>query len=319
VGQRSQASFREQYPGEEDWAAKVAQQRAIDSSLRPKVNRAEIQLSSERGNVVPKKQLIENRRNEELTTLQGSYLQQIPLVQSPQELMEILGTPGSAIADATGLHLLPVHLRAQPLDLLARQLMTMPNRNAGLSTIAYSGAFSALAEAANEIPVTIRHADSIEVQRINHSRFVLPSIARSVETPDQFMEILGTAGANGGEPTGIQSLPVRSRVPTLGALSLRIHRMQGESVPRAELTRQLLAAIDQIPVATRNRNPELVSIERIATSSLSSPNRPTRDPADLVLEGVASPVLIAGFYNIDLNTLNAQVASRISSAGANAN
>jgi hypothetical protein len=150
VGQRSQASLREQYPSEEDWAFKAAHQAAMYNSLSPKVNMAEVQLSSERGNLVPKKRFIEQ---ELLTTQQGSYIQLIPQLQSPQELIEILGTPGSAIADATGLHLLPLHLRAKPLVLLANQLLTMPSSNIGLPTMAYSDAFSALAEAANEIPV----------------------------------------------------------------------------------------------------------------------------------------------------------------------
>jgi hypothetical protein len=309
VGQRSQASFREQYPSEEDWAAKVAQQREINDSRRPRVNIPTALRSSELDNLTQRKQIY-------FTTMQGRYLKDIPQAKSPQDLMGILGTVGSARANGTGLHELPAHLRAEPLGLLARQTYNaMTNGNRPESD--YRLIYRELAAAAKEIPEDLRPADSTKAQNIYQAYFIAPSKASFVETPGDFEEFLGLAGANTQGRTSIQEVHPELRSRSLVRLGLQIHRMQADSDTRAELTKELLAAIAQVPVG--DRGPDLDSFERVARSSLSSPNRPTRDPADLVREGVASPEHVAVFYNIDPNTLNAQVASRMSSAGANPN
>jgi hypothetical protein len=309
VSQRSQASLREQYPSEVDWAAKVAQQREINDSRRPRVNIPTALRSSERDNLTQRKQIY-------FTKMQGSYLKDIPRARSPEDLMRILGAPGYGRVDANGLHRLPAHLRAEPLGLLARQTYNaMTNGNRPESD--YRLIYRELASAAKEIPEDLRPADSIRAQQIYHGYFIAAPRASYVESPKEFMEFLGTAGAHTQGGTSIQEVPPDLRSRSLVRLGLQIHRMQADSDTRTELTTQLLAAMAQVPVA--HRDPDLVSFERVARSSLSSPNRPAISPVDLVREGIASPEHVALFYSMDLNTLNAQVAHHISSAGANPN
>jgi hypothetical protein len=308
----SQAALWKEYPTEEDWAAKVAQQRIDAISSRPRVNISDAQRSAERGKLVPRSERLHGR----FVAEQNRFKDQIPSLQTSNGVMCMLGIPDSASAHATGLHSLPEDLRAEPLGLLTERFLSI-SLNEYQTEREYGRKISALAAAADKIPVYQRHAAITRVQQINHGYNILPSLANRVDTPDQFTEFLGTARANRGEPIGIQALPSDLRARSLVGLGMRIHRMQGESVPRAELTRQLLAAIGQLPIA--DRNSDIFTIERIATASLSSPSRPTRSPVDLVLAGVARPEHIASFYNIDLNTLNVQVAARLSLAGANPN
>jgi hypothetical protein len=296
VGHGSQASLWEQYPTEEAWADKVAQQREAAISIRPRVNIVDALRSSELGNLAPRKQI------NGLTIIQGRYLQQIPRASSPEDLMRMLGSPRSARADATGLHRLPAHLRAEPLGLLARQTynaMTNGNR----PEREYLHIYRELAAAAREIPEDLRHADSTRAQDIYQAYFIAPTRASFVETPDQFMEFLGLAGAHTQGQISIQELPPDLRSRSLVQLGLQIHRMQADSDTRTELTKQLLAAIDQIPA--EHRNPALLCIQRIARLT-PTPNEMRRDPLQLVVDRIASPEDIASFYNIDQDDLVAE-------------
>jgi hypothetical protein len=150
-------------------------------------------------------------------------------------------------------------------------------------------------------------------------------LARSVVTVSQFERFLGTPLKKGVEATGIQILPAHLRSDPLERLALRIHRMDDgngpENVPHADLTRRLLAEINQIPMGSRTSR--LLKIENVAQYSITSTNDAPLDesqmnPVDTVLRG-ANPVHAAVFFDVDVDILNQEVAQRRASLNANSN